>query len=873
MGPLDHEELRAIDELLDAGELAEAQQRLAGLGHSAALDAGTSYLATRLLYLRGRLDTEGVAERLRDLLAATTEFPEARRMLAEAEHDRLPPSQHAPASSMPPARNPAPAVGARASSMPPARDPAPAVSAPVLELGMSSTPVGSLPASEPAVVVRDAPLESAEERARFARASGIPRAPALPRISEPPDRTPSYAPRLDATPGTAEHEPPPHAHMRQGEPSEPPPHARTLQGAPGEPPPEPRSQRISDLSPPGGDVEPIDNLPAREESDRAGRYSEHPPAAEQVVVQSPSGRPLPQSEPPPDPGGPVLERQVRSGAPPAPALGALPSLFELATLLDEGEYRRVINTIDSAGEAGPGYVLMRARALAGEGHRAEAVATLGRLTHAPLLDPELRAGAARVLLELGDLPGALVQAKQAHADDPEPPLVRITLAWALLRGACRRSNARALEHAKELLAGLRTRGGPRPALVAALRALAHALGGDPERAIGAAQRALALDATSTDALGAIALASARLQREHDAQQAWLRLLELSYEEADAISDELEALGVKLSHLDPSLRPGAGGEAVFEPIELMPGEGRRGEAIAAFEQFARARLTELAESGTRHDFSIVAPVAASFLATTAIARDFAPYDLSLWSVARVEALAATLYGNEPHSRESDDFPVILLLGAYLGEAIRTAHQARWEGSMARIDEALVVDASQSWAPFEMVRSRIERGTSLDVGLEAGGDAWNHRMDTPATPPCPWDPLPWPTLENLEELGRVLASSPIGAWCEERAGGPLNLSMPSLAALDRYVDLIAPARAAPVSDAAWPRRPAVLLGAYLGEVLRARVGGSWQNTGREGAAAYVLRLGPNNVTPIAEALARLEGRSQTPLSAYARKIAAG
>lgn len=842
-GPLGHAELSAIDELLDAGELEQAQQRLASLGQSAALDAGTSYLATRMLYLRGRLDAASVAERLRELLAAVGDFPEARRMLAEAEQDRLPPSLQGPTSSLPPARRSVPV---------------PQFSAPAIEVGFSSTPAGDLPESTPEPAP---PSDPRAHRQRFVRTSSIPRAPGLPRFSEPPDRTPSYAPETvpRSSPPTdfADGSLPWVAH-------EPPPHARPLPGAPGEAPADlaqdaPASHAISDVPPPAA---------ADAAADRRGRYSEHPAAAERVVVRG--RRPLPRSEPP-DSGPPVLERPVRSGAPPAPALGALPSLFELATLLDEGEYRRIINAIDSAAEAGPAYVLMRARALAGEEHRSEALATLERLTRAPLLDPELRAGAARVLLDLGDLPNALAQARQAHEDDPEPPLVRVTLAWALLRGACRRSDARGVEQASELLSGIGTRRGPRPALVAALSALSQALGGDPERAIGAAQHALALDSTSTDALTAIALASARLERAHDAQQAWLRLLELSYEEADTISDELEAYGVKLSHLDPSLRPGAGGEAVFEPLELMPGENRRSDAIAAFEQLARAQLTQLAESGAKHDFSIIAPVAASFLATTAIARDFAPYDLSLWSLARLDALADTLYGGAPRPRESDDFPAVLLLGCYLGEAIRGAHQAKWEGSVARLDEALVIAGDRSWAPFEMVRARIERGTPLDAKLEPDTEAWTHRITTPATPPCPWEPLPWPTADTLEQLGRALGSSPIGAWCAEHAGVPLDLSMPSLGALDRYVEIVAPLRAPSDPDAPWARRPAALLGAYLGEVLRAQLGGTWQNTDEPGARGYALRLGSSMITPVVSTLERLEGQSQTPLSAYAQRIA--
>ncbi len=921
-GPLDHAELAAIDELLDSGDLDEAQRQLASVGQSAALDAGTSYLATRLLYLRGRLDAAGVAERLHDLLATVGHFPEAERLLAEAggtppasaSPDPAPgadsaPEPGRPEPELPPLSPPPPADSApepsapgielgMSSSMPAvdspqnpdelplevgmsplpaAADPGasppplevgmsplpaaadPVASAPALELGMASASASELSASQPEEPAGR--LEDPDDhRRRFVRTSAIPRAPALPHISEPPDRTPSYAPDGVPAPDAA--------------PEPVPDLAASGLDDSGELSP-PAPQHISDLAVSGAGALPehsADPLPAegRDEAEPAGRYAGQPRAEERVAMPRGGVRPLPRSEPPTsDP--PVLRRNVQSGAPPPPTLGALPSLFELATLLDDGEYRRVINAIDSAPDAGPAYVLMRARALAGEGHRDDALGTLERLTRAPLLDPELRAGAARELIELGELSLAVALARHAYEDDPEPPLVRITLAWALLRGACRRSDARALEEASELLEGLRTRGGPRPALVSALRALAQALGGDPERAIAAAQRALAQDAASTDALSAIALASARLERPHDAQQAWLRLLGISYEEADAISDELEALGIELAQLDPSLRPGSSGEEVFETLERMPGEERRPEAIAAFEQLARARLTELAESGSGHDFSIIAPVAAGFLASTAISRDFALYDLSLWSIERLDAFLHTLYASERHPSDSDDFPVILLVGSYLGEALRDALGARWEGTVARIDEARVVgNDDESWAPFEMVRARIERGEPLDAGLDRHAEGWDHRVAAPESPPCPWDPLDWPEVGALHEIGSALPSSPIGSWCAAH-GGPLDLTLPSLAVLDRYVDLVAPLRAPPTPDAAWSKRPAVLLGAYVGEVLRNQLRGTWQKTDGDGAFGYSLVLGSNELKPIVAALARLEGGSQTSLSEYARKIA--
>src|SRR5262245_7579454 len=89
MGPLDHPGLRLIEEQINRGELPRAQQHLAALGDSAALRHGTSFLATRLLFERGRLEPHEVAERLRDLLKLAAPFPEAEAMLKAAEEGSL----------------------------------------------------------------------------------------------------------------------------------------------------------------------------------------------------------------------------------------------------------------------------------------------------------------------------------------------------------------------------------------------------------------------------------------------------------------------------------------------------------------------------------------------------------------------------------------------------------------------------------------------------------------------------------------------------------------------------------------------------------------------------------------------------------------
>ena len=81
--PLDHPRLQAVVQELDAGNLDAAQRLLAEIGNLEGLNQGVTFLATRLLFLRGRLDPEGVVVRLRDLLRDAPSFPEAEVMLSQ----------------------------------------------------------------------------------------------------------------------------------------------------------------------------------------------------------------------------------------------------------------------------------------------------------------------------------------------------------------------------------------------------------------------------------------------------------------------------------------------------------------------------------------------------------------------------------------------------------------------------------------------------------------------------------------------------------------------------------------------------------------------------------------------------------------------
>ena len=60
--PLDHSELRQIEKTLDDGNTHEAASRLGLLGDARDHKDAIDFLTTRLLFQRGRIDSDGAAE-------------------------------------------------------------------------------------------------------------------------------------------------------------------------------------------------------------------------------------------------------------------------------------------------------------------------------------------------------------------------------------------------------------------------------------------------------------------------------------------------------------------------------------------------------------------------------------------------------------------------------------------------------------------------------------------------------------------------------------------------------------------------------------------------------------------------------------------
>ncbi|HEX4337596.1 MAG TPA: hypothetical protein VH062_16900 [Polyangiaceae bacterium] len=860
-GPLDHPELLEVQALLDGRDLAEAQRRLARLNDRHEFAHGITFLATRLLHARGRLDLAGVAERLRDLLVLSPHFQEAAALLAHAEAN-LSVVSPSLASSESGQRSQATPVVPEDVYLDGDREP-------IRTPQVPSDPSAVSPEPDPFLASSDAPA---------------PVAATSPKTLPGAGPNPVYGKRL-FTPVTgfevteSPRAPEPSSSQRTG---------RSL-------PQIPRAPALPQFR---DNTAPPSYAPNRRTTDpdlfkgksllprSAGRYSEMP-ASIDVIEPIRSRR----AKPARGPSVPTAQRQGRATVPQTPerirsafppnSTTSAPTLFEIASWIDEGRFRDAVAAINRAGpNVGPEYSVLRARALAGAGYLDQALELLEQLEHSPSPDPELRAATARLFVELGDPVRALRIAGEALEAEPERPLIRLTFALAAVRTYRRSRDTSLLEHADRALEKFAAREGPLPALYLALRACVQAGIGDPNRAISTAQRALGLDPRSPDALAAIAEASAQLGRVHDARQAWSKLGELAPSEGDAIGVILSQTGQRPVNR-PSVPAIEASSPLWSPVDALIAAGNRRDALPVLESAARDAFRRMAKSVLREDFTAIATVGASFLTTSPVFSSFAPYDASLWSLRRLEAALDLVVGRSAGVvLPEHETGLVVLIGCYLGETLRLASGARWEGRAADLDSAKVVADGQEIYPFRILAARLHHGrrtpfaSSTELGpARPGSDQWRTRFENPVAPPVPWAPNAWPPPSQLAAIGRSLTHSPIGRYCEEFAEGALDRTTSSLIALDTYLDLVAP-RGAPIdADAAWTRRVSVLAGGYLGETLRELVSGEWIYgvDSADDALGFRLKLrGTTEALPVALVLERVIGERSSSLVDYARTL---
>jgi tetratricopeptide (TPR) repeat protein len=852
--PLEHPELAAIEGCLDALDLAGAQARIQRLTQDGQHGDALPYFVIRLLFLSGKLDVHGVKKRLGALLNQVGYFPRAALMLHEADTGHLRRPSGPPATSMgaertaleKPARPSSPSPGRIKRRMEGDRRLAPTEPRGQMGLDPDSPPTSSRLDPLDAQPISDLPIfEAREPPAAHTTPPGLQRFPPIPRGPKVPAfdenrAPPSYQPRrAGSSPGLAPH---------------------------------------------------LSGLPKG-----AGRYSWRPDNAEEFIAPRHDARArgveAPQRPTRPDSPRPIAGRtpaasrrsdpNLRAGRSETPSgevdQPVLPPHFELSLMVDQGNFIRAIATINRAGADVPvEYALLRARAQAGAGYVDDALRALEELLTSPGLTADIRAGAARVLVDLGDIQRGLGHAMEALRANPAGRMPRLAYAQAAVRTVRRHPDEALLVKAERAIESFRGHGGAHAALVDSLAACIHAGLGELDRAKTAAKQALERDPRSIDALAALVEVYGRLGQTVEARTTWEALAELAPAEANALAELLPELSLPRAHAVDRLRT----FDPWDPSEAALAVGNRARAIEAAEALAEEQLASIGASDTNR-IAAMAAAAQKFLTQGPIARLFAPYDLSLFSIERLEIALDVLYGREPRPRlRSDEGPLRMLLGSYIGEAIRLAHEGHWDLDSGEANRARVVVGDQHWLPYQAVGARIHSGGKprLVDGLRGaltfrGSDSWKSQMKCPVEAPTPWGPNPWPHTADIGRLGLSLVRSPISVFAEQTGHGALDVSPPSLGGLDAYLELLAPVGAPPNVESAWTRQGAALVGGYVGEVLRNLVGGEWQDNGRGTVAgSFVLVLkGRVEANPVERVMQRLLGSHHEPMTNYVSALA--
>lgn len=781
-----------------------------------------TYFATRILYQRGKLDMPGVIARLQELLRSCPEFPEASAMLGAAERGTLRPDP----SAFNQATVPPPPV-------------APTQEAEDDESDRPTHP-GSLPSSVPAAAF--------EARLKTPQAPGIPRAPLVPRFTPRENVAPSYAP-------------PPELELELTPPD-------------------------LDLTPPASPG-PKDTLSAPPPSStRHPLIDSPPPVAVELGPRDGTWRPAA-----------VLRNTAPSPGAPGPNAAEPPSVFAIAAWVAERDFERALAAVEKLGpESSPELSLLEVRALLGLGRKAAARRSLDRLCRAPLLDPDLRAASARLLIELGDVDRAEQQARRAYSEDPDSEMSRLTLAWTVARANAWLLSPRASAELNELLEHFTPEASPLPALGYALSGL-RLIKASTEAARQAADAALALDPSSPDALAVAAIVAERQHRLADGKRLFQRLRDVDPHTADELAATLGNLRpeplrpvVAPTHasVPPAPRVPAVSKALAVPVtakspgkspwdekeqRLALGDGKA--ALFDFEQGLARKLESITSRGGAEELARAALITARYLTEAPVSRHFAAYDFSLFSIARLDVALGQLYRGGVGPRTELRTRALLGLGAYSGETLRQAFAGEWTGGTVDLLRMHIEGQGLCFSPFRDMNARLQTAEPLDVGdvpvPHPGAEPLGQRVALSVAPPTPWDPAPWPDVAQMPELGGSLRESPVGLYC---AGVelPLDLTFASLRSLDRYVTLLAPPLAPSDPEAPWVRRAAVLVGAYLGEVLRATRGGAWEPfQGEARAESYRIALpGGVKALPVAAAFERLSGRRLEQPSDYARRI---
>lgn len=809
VSPLEHGDFRAIEKHLDEGNTVEAAARLAAWANAREHADAVDFLTTRLLFQRGRIDSDGALDRLSAILERVDHFPEAEewREELEARTERTErsslmgssPSSAAIDPSMRPTEPPPGAPTARRShgasareadsQVPPTLTPPPASRAPSIPRRFEAHPYVDEAELEDDVT----PTES---------------------LGLPPDELDDL--RLDSS------DPPPRKSTLGTDPPTRPDLARDFMSA--DPPTRPdlaRDDLLGSEAPTRPSHMPFDHLRAKEQlSAQAGRYRGPSPGASDMAPRVARSRP---------PRGPSMapsgiEQRIREA------------------------FQRIV-----------------------QGRTRDAFTLLPEEPSPPGLRPAVRAALARVLLEMGQAERAAAEAALALEQAPDSSEARLAFVWSAVRYARQRDDAWSLEKAARTLKELRRLAGPGAELLDALGACIEARIGSPSIALRLAQQAVRMDPDSVDALAALAEAAALCGEERRAETALERLFALSESAAEQLGPRLRRLGVG-EHgptssasiwlpLEHTLSSGAR-EVALEGLQALAAEVV-GQLPRPLPEAADNVATSIAR------FFSLAPVFRHFgpydssldgiqrlevaldllYGSGPRALDDGPASSSLWQLAGYylgETLRLSCEGRWVAARAPED-ATVRVLGVTLAPLQIVRHRIT-HGRHATL------------------RSALE-----ELLATAPTAAHQRRAAVSFAPVPPWGDREFPPLEDLPRLGRALGHSVVAAYALEASRTRLDRSAGSLSALDRYLSLIAPAGAPLPEDSAWARWVAVFVGAYLGEVLCKELGGAWRGVDRPDAEAFAVSVRGREIAPIARVLEMVSGRQPAGLAALVSELA--
>jgi hypothetical protein len=308
---------------------------------------------------------------------------------------------------------------------------------------------------------------------------------------------------------------------------------------------------------------------------------------------------------------------------------------------------------------------------------------------------------------------------------------------------------------------------------------------------------------------------------------------------------------------------------WDALEHALSTGKRDAVLSGLDKLAARDLDALLGQ-KKPRFAELAGEVSRFFARAPIIRFFAPFDLTLDSVTRLDEVLKLLV---PPAITAGHYALHVSLSVYLGECVRAASGGGWEGTLAEPESAAVVRDSGRYIPWKEVTRALGEGESLRKGAGSpphpAAEPPEEQVSVVAETPTSWDPKPWPSLAEAQELTRALPSSPLGVWAARCAKIPLDRTPASLAALDRYATLLNPRGADPGAAVSWVRHAAVLTGSYVAELASLHAGGRF--TESDAATMGPLRFEvilPDGraVYPVLFAYERLSGKKRETFAKF-------